>query len=179
MLQRGEQIRRPGADPTDRSDRIAVTTLEHHREAGEVVVDDLLEHQVGFVEPALRARPAGVVDLDDQRRGDADRWVRILHPGQRVNRLGRHRRGRRRLLVVEALAAVVVVFASEVVVASSVVVVALMVPSWSSCSAGSLVLATELAVAAARRAATPSMARRPRSTLKRQLNTCTAEGGRR
>jgi len=28
-----------------------------------VIVDDLLEDEVGFVEPALWARPGGVVDL--------------------------------------------------------------------------------------------------------------------
>src|SRR3954453_5387657 len=87
MVERGEQV--DVLDPTgaDRTDGISVSTLEHHRKPGEAVVDDLLEHEVGFVEPALWTRPTRVVDLDDQRRSSGDRRIRVVDTCQRIHRL--------------------------------------------------------------------------------------------
>ena len=110
-----------------RPDRIGPTGLaslavEHSGEAG-AALDDLLEHDVGGVESALRAGLGVVVDLDDQRRavgwqlpgasgrpvsgirgiarlGGRRRRQRRRRLGRRGRRLGRGRglaRGRRRL----------------------------------------------------------------------------------
>src|SRR4029077_3104337 len=74
----------------DRPDGVVAEALVDHREAGERIVDDLLEHHVGLVQAALRSSRTGVVDLDDERLAGGD--VRVRH-GQTCDRVDRNGRG--------------------------------------------------------------------------------------
>ena len=80
------------------ADRVGVRRVEHRGEAGDAALDDLLEHDVGLVEPGLRAGVGVVVDLDHQRRARrAARRVGDRQPGERHHG---GRRGRGRCVVV-------------------------------------------------------------------------------
>ena len=54
VVEHAEQVDVLDAAGADRTDGVRAAAVEDHREAGEVVVDDLLDDDVGLVEPGLR-----------------------------------------------------------------------------------------------------------------------------